>query len=117
MYFLTVNILLTFLRMNFRYCALFIPFLLMSLTYVIYFYDYLNFCYFTIFGSIKFPVENFITSTLYFTKSVIYLKDITVSTKVLFQIRLTLISNSSDCENMIYLYLVLFFYSFCYHTK
>ena len=64
------------------------------------FYDYLNFCYFTIFGSIKFSVENFITSTLYFTKSVIYLRDITVSTKELFQIRLTLISNSMrkyDC--------------------
>ena len=65
------------------------------------FYDYLNFCYFTIFGSIKFSVENFITITLYFTKSVIYLRDIMVSTKELFQIRLTLISNSSDCENMI----------------
>ena len=48
------------------------------------FYDYLNFCYFTIFGSIKFAVENFITSTLYFTKLVIYLRDITVSTKELF---------------------------------
>ena len=65
------------------------------------FYDYLNFCYFTIFGSLKFSVEDFITSTLYFTKSVIYLRDIMVSIKELFQIRLTLISNSSDCENMI----------------
>ena len=65
------------------------------------FYDYLNVCYFTIFGSIKFAVENLITSTLYFTKSVIYLRDITVSTKELFQIRLTLISNSRDCKNMI----------------
>ena len=36
------------------------------------FNDYLNFCYFTIFGSINFSVKNFITSTLYFTKSVIY---------------------------------------------
>ena len=65
------------------------------------FYDYLNFCYFTSFGSLKFSVENFTTSTLYFTKSVIYLRDIMVSTKELFQIRLPLISNSSDCENMI----------------
>ena len=65
------------------------------------FYDYLNFCYFTIFGSIKFSVKKFITSTLYFTKSVIYLRDITVSAKELFQIRLTPVSNSSDCENMI----------------
>ena len=72
------------------------------------FYDYLNFCYFTIFGSIKFSVENFITSTLYFTKSVIYLRDIMVSTKELFQIRLTLISNSSDCENMIALFVFSF---------
>ena len=79
------------------------------------FYDLIFYDYFTIFGSINFPVESFITNTLYFTKSVNYLKDITVSTKVLFQIRLTLISNSSDCENMIYLYLVLSFYSFCYH--
>ena len=45
------------------------------------FYNYLNFCYFTTFGSIKFSVENVITTTLYFTKSVIYLRDITVSTK------------------------------------
>ena len=65
------------------------------------YYDYLDFCYCTIFGSIKFAVESVITSTLYFTKSVIYLRDIMVSTKELFQIRLTLISNSSDCENMI----------------
>ena len=65
------------------------------------FYDYLNFCSFTIFGSIKFAVEYFITRTLYFTKSVIYLRDIVVSTKENFQIRLTLIRNSSDCENMI----------------
>ena len=64
-------------------------------------YDYLNFCSFTIFGCIKFAVEYFITRTLYFTKSVIYLRDIVVSTKENFQIRLTLISNSSDCENMI----------------
>ena len=105
MYFLTVNIFLTFLRMNFWYYALFILFLLMSLTYVIYFqYFTINFCYFTIFGSIKFSVENFITSTLYFIKSVIYLRNIMVSTKELFQIRLTLISNSSDCEHMIALF-------------
>ena len=39
------------------------------------FYDYLNFCDFTIFGSINFSVENFITSTLCFTKSTIYLRD------------------------------------------
>ena len=50
------------------------------------FHDYLNFWYFTIFGSIKFAVESFINSTLYFTKSVIYLKDITVSTKELFKL-------------------------------
>ena len=31
------------------------------------FYDYLNFCYFTIFGSFKFAVKNFITNILYFT--------------------------------------------------
>ena len=37
MYFLTVNIFLTFLRMNFWYYALFLLFLLMSLTYVIHF--------------------------------------------------------------------------------
>ena len=77
------------------------------------FYDDLNFCYCTIFRSIKSAVKNFITSTLYFTKSVIYLRDITVSTKELFQIRLTLISNSSNCENMIALFLfsvvILFF--------
>ena len=77
------------------------------------FNDYLNFCYCTIFRSVKSAVKNFITSTLYFTKSVIYLGDITVSTKNVFQIRLTLISNSSDCENMIALFLfsivILFF--------
>ena len=68
------------------------------------FYDYLNFCY-------------FITSTFYF-QLIMYLRDITVSTKELFWIRLTLISNSSDCEGMIALfYLVLFFYSFCCNTK
>ena len=37
MYFLTVDIFLTFLRMNFRYYALFILVLLISLTYVTYF--------------------------------------------------------------------------------
>ena len=68
------------------------------------FYDYLNFCYFAIFGSITFSVENFKTSTLYFTKPVIYLRDIAVSTKEFFKIRLTLISNSSGCENMIALF-------------
>ena len=72
------------------------------------FYDYLNFCSFTIFGSIKFAVEYFITSTLYFTKSVIYLRDIVVSTKDPFQIRLTLISNSSDFKNMIALFVFSF---------
>ena len=72
------------------------------------FYDYLNFCYFTIFGPTKLSVENVITSTLCFTKSVIYLRDIMVSTKELFQIRLTLISNSSDCENMIALFVFSF---------
>ena len=82
------------------------------------FYDHLDIFYFTIFGSIKFAVENFITSTLYSTKSVNYLKDATISIKEFFQIRLTLISNSSDCENMI----ALFVFSFillrlCYHTK
>ena len=103
MYFLTVNIFLTFLRMNFWHYVLFILFLLMALTYLIFliFYDDLNFCSFTIFGSIKFAVEYFITRTLYFTKSVIYLRDIVVSTKENFQIRLTLIRNSSDCKNMI----------------
>ena len=72
------------------------------------FYDYLNFCYFTIFGSIKFSVADFITSNLYFTKLVISLRDITVSTKALSQIRLTLISNSRDCQNMIALFLFSF---------
>ena len=83
------------------------------------FYDYLNFCYFTIFGSIKFEVENFITSTLYFTKSVIYLRDITVSIKELFQIKLTLISNCSDWENMIALFVFSFILLFLLlpHTK
>ena len=57
------------------------------------FYDYLNL-------QLK-------TSTFCF-KSIIYLRNIMVSTKELFQIRLTLISNSSDCENMI----VLFVFSF-----
>ena len=71
-------------------------------------YDYLNFYYFTIFGFIRFEVENFITSTLYFTKSVIYLRDTMVSTKELFQISLTLISKSSDCENMIGLFIFSF---------
>ena len=83
------------------------------------FYD-LSFCYFTIFGSTKFSVENFITCTLCFTKSVIYLRDVTVYTKELFQIRLTLISNVIVATAkiwLLYLYLVLFFYSFCYHTK
>ena len=69
------------------------------------FYD---FCYFTIFGSIKFSIENVITSTLYFTKLVIYLRDIMVFTKELFQIRLTQISNSSDCKNMIALFVLSF---------
>ena len=72
------------------------------------FYDYLNFCYFSIFGSIKFAVENFAISTLYFAKSVIYLRDITVSTKERFQIRLTLVSNSSDCENTMGLFVFSF---------
>ena len=67
------------------------------------FYDYLNFCYFTIFCSVKFTVANFTTSTFYF-QSIIYLRDITVSIKEFFQITLTLISNSSDCENMIALF-------------
>ena len=48
------------------------------------FYDYLNFCNFTGFISVKVTVENFIISFFYFTKSVIYLKDISVSTKELF---------------------------------
>ena len=51
---------------------------------------------------------SFITSTLYFTKSVIYLRHITVFTKEIFQIRLSLISNSSDCENMIALFVFSF---------
>ena len=72
------------------------------------FYDFLNFCYFTIFGSINFAVESFTNSAFYFAKSVIYLSDITVSTKELFQIRLILISNSSDCENMIPLFVFSF---------
>ena len=55
---------------------------------ILIFYDYLSFCYFTNFGSLKFSHENFITSTLYFTKSVIYLRDITVSTKELFKVDL-----------------------------
>ena len=52
----------------------------------------------------RFAKENLITSTLCFTKSVIYFRDITVSTKELFKIRLTLVSNSSDCENVITLF-------------
>ena len=72
------------------------------------FYNSLNFSYFTIFGSVKVAVENFITSIYYFIKSVIYLRDITVSTKDPFQIRLTLISNSSDYENMIALFVFRF---------
>ena len=103
MYFLIVNIFLTFLWMNFWYYALFVLFFtnvtnLCNIFSI--FHNDLNFCYFTIFGSVKFSVENVISSTLYFTKSVIYLRDITVSTKELFQIRLTLISNSMrkyDC--------------------
>ena len=43
-----------------------------------------------------------------FTRSVIYLADVTVSTKELFQIILTLISNSSHCENMIALFVFSF---------
>ena len=39
---------------------------------------------------------------------VIYLSDITVSAKELFQIRLTFISDSSDCENMIALFVFSF---------
>ena len=65
-------------------------------------------CYFTIPVSVKFEVENFITSSFYFAKSVIYLRDITVCTKKLFQIRLTLISTSRDCENTIALFLFSF---------
>ena len=38
----------------------------------------------------------------------IYLRGITVSTKQLFQIRLTLISNNSDCKNMIALFVFSF---------
>ena len=76
------------------------------------FYDYLNFCYFTIFGSVKFAVENFITSNLYFIKSVIYLRDIMVSTKERFQIRLTMIINSSDCKKMIALFVFNFIHLF-----
>ena len=79
------------------------------------FYDYLFFfccccccCYFTIFCSARFAVENFITNTLYFTNSVIYLKDIRVSTKKLFQIRPTLMNNSSDCKTMIALFVFSF---------
>ena len=51
------------------------------------FYNYLNFCYFTIFGSNKFTVETVTTSTFYF-KSIICLRDITVSTKELFKLYL-----------------------------
>ena len=39
---------------------------------------------------------------------VIYLSDMTVSTKELFQIIITRISNSSDCENAIALFLFSF---------
>ena len=118
MHFLTINIFLISLKMNFQYYALLLLFLVMSLTYVIY-YNYLNFCYFTIFGSVKVAAEKFISSVYYFTKSVIYLRDIKVFTKELFQIRLTLISISNyekyDC--FIYFYLALSYYSFCYHKK
>ena len=76
------------------------------------FYDCLIFCCFTIFDSIKFVNENFITTTFYFSKPVIYLRGIAVSTKKFFQIRLTLISNSSDCENMIVLFVFSFFLQF-----
>ena len=72
------------------------------------FYNYLNFCYFTIFGSVKVAVENFITSVYYFTKLVIYLRDISVSKKELFQIKLILICNSSNYENMIALFVFSF---------
>ena len=72
------------------------------------FYDYPDFCYFTVFGSIKSAVDNFVTSAPYFIKSVIYLRAIKVSTKLLFQIRLTLVTNSSDYENMIALFLFSF---------
>ena len=109
MHFLTVNILLTFLRKSFWYYALLLLFLLMPLTYIfLIFYNYLNFCYFAIFGSAKFAVENSITSIFYVPKSVIYLSDMTVSTKELFQIIITRISNSSDCENTIALFLFSF---------
>ena len=56
---------------------------------------------------------------IYFTKLVIYLRDIMVSIKELFQIRLTLISNSSDCENMIALFVFSFILLFLLlpHTK
>ena len=83
----------------------------MPLTYIfLIFYNYLNFCYFTIFGSAKFAVENSITSIFYVPNfmSVIYLSDMTVSTKELFQIIITRISNSSDCENAIALFLFSF---------
>ena len=68
------------------------------------FSDYLNFCYFAVFGSVKVAIKNFKTSIFYITKLVIYLSDITAPTKELFQIRLTPISNSSDCENRIALF-------------
>ena len=91
MYFLTGNIFLIFLRMNFWYYTLFILFFTNTTSLCnifLIFYDNLNFCYFNIFGSIKFAIENFITSTLYFTKSVIYLRYITVSTKKIFKLDL-----------------------------
>ena len=49
-----------------------------------------------------------ITGIFNFTKPVIYLSDVTVFTKELFQIRLTLISNSSDCKNAIALFVGLY---------
>ena len=94
--------------MNFWYYALFVLFFtnVTNLCNIFpIFHNDLNFCYFTIFGSVKFSVENVISSTLYFTKTVIYLRDIRVSTNELFGIRLTLISNSSSCKNVIALFL------------
>ena len=80
------------------------------------FYDYLNFLLFYYFWVYRFALENFITSTLYFTKSAIYFRDITVSTKELFKIRLTLVSNSSNCENVITLFVFSFILSFLFPT-
>ena len=79
--------------------------------YIFYILRLFHFCYFTNFGSFKFAVANFINSILYFDKSVIYLRDLKFLQNSFFQVRFTLISNSSNCKNCIQFYFIIPFVS------